>query len=387
MTKQTTLDDSFDALEDRVEGIEDLLKQLLDTSSSSDKSHSGHAASCCAMPEVPPRPRSPGVSEFRERLIAYTQKKWVNGTRLRYYFFTRSPLKGHASNVKMVREAFHIWKDLGIGLEFEETKDISEAELRISFQQGIGSWSYVGTDNLRFPKQNEPTMNFGWDLRHDSRGVDTPLHEIGHALGFPHEHQNPFAGIVWDEQEVIRNFSGPPNNWDLATIRHNILNKHSSGDVQGSDWDPDSVMHYGFGPGLILSPSKYQNGLTPAPGLSAVDKSEVLKFYPPLHASDIQELAPMVADILDATTAEQVNYIIRPEETRDYTLRSIGASDTLLVLFRQDEKKTVYVQGSDDGGLDTNAEMAVRLERGQEYLLRARRLSDCGEEKVAIIYW
>ena len=46
-------------------------------------------------------------------------------------------------------------------------------------------------------------MNFGWDLRADERGVDVPVHEIGHALGFSHEHQNPFAGIVWDEEGVF----------------------------------------------------------------------------------------------------------------------------------------------------------------------------------------
>ena len=49
---------------------------------------------------------------------------------------------------------------------------------------------------------NERTMNFGWDLT-TSYGHDTALHEIGHTLGFPHEHQNPTAGIVWNEPAVL----------------------------------------------------------------------------------------------------------------------------------------------------------------------------------------
>ena len=31
-------------------------------------------------------------------------------------------------------------------------------------------------------------MNFGWDLTQPGE-IDTALHEIGHTIGFPHEHQ------------------------------------------------------------------------------------------------------------------------------------------------------------------------------------------------------
>ena len=72
----------------------------------------------------------------------------------------------------------------------------AEAEIRIGFQPG-SSWSYVGRDAIDLVSDfNERTMNFGWDLT-TSYGCDTALHEIGHALGFPHEHQNPNAGIIW----------------------------------------------------------------------------------------------------------------------------------------------------------------------------------------------
>ena len=91
-------------------------------------------------------------------------------------------------------------------------------------------------------------MNFGWDLTEDPRGggVDTPVHEIGHTLGFPHEHQNPFSGIVWDEEAVYQRFAGSPNFWSRQQTFHNVLRKLSSAEVEGSDWDPNSVMHYGF---------------------------------------------------------------------------------------------------------------------------------------------
>ena len=50
-------------------------------------------------------------------------------------------------------------------------------------------------------------MNFGWDLTPLGRST-TALHEIGHTLGMPHEHQNPFAGIAWDEETVYATSAG-----------------------------------------------------------------------------------------------------------------------------------------------------------------------------------
>jgi len=58
---------------------------------------------------------------------------------------------------------------------------------------------------------DERSMNFGWDI---SDEVDTAIHEIGHTLGAPHEHQNPNAGIVWDEEAVYNALAQPPNSWN-----------------------------------------------------------------------------------------------------------------------------------------------------------------------------
>jgi len=125
-------------------------------------------------------------------------------------------------------------------------------------------------------------MNFGWNINVPGpNGLDIAIHEIGHALGFHHEHQNPNAGIVWNREAVYDYFArtqDPP--WSRAKTDFNILDKIDRQTVGGSNWDPDSTMHYSFARGLIRQPEKYRNGLTPQPGLSQADIEVVKRFYP-----------------------------------------------------------------------------------------------------------
>ncbi len=168
----------------------------------------------CGLPVVPERKLDDNIDRNRESLIRYIEKKWVNKTMLRYHFLkTPDAWQGDESQKQVVRESFTAWKGLGIGLEFKEVNEPADAEIRIGFEQD-GSWSYVGRDAIDLiTDHNDRTMNFGWDLT-TPYGRDTALHEIGHALGFPHEHQNPNAGIVWDEESVYSHFKGWPNYWD-----------------------------------------------------------------------------------------------------------------------------------------------------------------------------
>ncbi|NES74104.1 MAG: hypothetical protein F6K24_57435, partial [Okeania sp. SIO2D1] len=91
--------------------------------------------SYCSLPEVPERVLSPEVNPHRANLILQNDKKWVNGTVLHYYFFDQ-PSDGQRiffangtsefrswttseAEKNIVRQAFKMWADIGIGLKFE----------------------------------------------------------------------------------------------------------------------------------------------------------------------------------------------------------------------------------------------------------------------------
>jgi serralysin len=151
---------------------------------------------------------------------------------------------------KRVEEAAKLWITDGgakVTLSFLTAPgvDPQTADIRIAFTPGLGSWSYLGTQCRNIPK-HEPTMNFGWidagSSETDVRSV--VLHEFGHALGLIHEHQNPKQGIDWDRAAVKADLSGPPNNWDDATIENNMFKKYDKDTVIATSTDPTSIMMY-----------------------------------------------------------------------------------------------------------------------------------------------
>jgi hypothetical protein len=125
-----------------------------------------------------------------------------------------------------------------VDLKFSFIDDPSKAIVRISFDPSGGAWSLVGTDHLE--QKNGATMNLGWF------DVPTTIHEFGHLIGMVHEHQNPKGEkIMWDKPKVLE-WAKEYQGWSEDTTETNIINKYDKNSINGSDFDPLSIMLYFF---------------------------------------------------------------------------------------------------------------------------------------------
>ncbi|WP_329086565.1 M12 family metallopeptidase [Streptosporangium sp. NBC_01469] len=361
----------------------------------------------CSLPPYPAHAPPDGLEGRRREALLSGRRAWLNGTVLHYCFLggqrdgaqgdggqrdggQGSGARGDGGRYdgeqrEVVRRGFQEWKDLGIGLEFAEVADHTEAEVRIGFRRDAGSWSAVGRDALRVGTASR-TVNFGWDLT-GPHGRGAVLHQIGHVIGMVHEHQSPYSGILWDEEAVYEDFAGPPNLWPRSRTFHNVIRRLDESEANGPVWDPLSVMGYRFGPGLILEPPCYRAGIAPPGTVSELDAAFARRWYPLPGAEPPPELSPFRSAPLGTEAGEQRDFVITPRATRDYTVGVFGECDTVLVLFEEVGGDLRYLAGDDDGGHPHNASLRVHLLRDRRYVLRARVHSCWGPGQAAVMCW
>lgn len=286
-------------------------------------------------------------------------KLWPNGSTIRIRF-----LGGTAQQQAIVKQFAVEWTQYA-NLRFEFS-NASNSQVRIAFNDD-GAWSYIGTDALNIPS-NQPTMNFGW--------VDQGVvqHEFGHMLGMIHEHQNPQANpIQWNKPVVNGALSGPPNNWDQATIDHNMYAKYDVNQINGSQFDTNSVMLYSFPASWTV------NGFHSEPNeaLSAVDKEFARRVYPKSPAP----ITPTELSVIEGSTMASIGqpgeedlYTFTARSAGRYTIETEGTTDLVMSLYAPNG--TVIAQ-DDDSGVNRNPRIIANLSPGK-HTVQVRHYNTAG---------
>lgn len=166
-------------------------------------------------------------------------------------------------------------------IPYDVTTPGNVADIRIMFQDGKGSSSYVGTEAKRIA-QDQPTMFYGWVTEDEPEQWirQVVLHEFGHALGFVHEHQSPVGDIPWDKEAVYDYYhrtQDPP--WTRPQVDANVFARYDSNSTNHTAYDSTSIMHYGVPDELTIGDFSIPWNLELSPTDLAFVK-EIYKYTP-----------------------------------------------------------------------------------------------------------
>jgi hypothetical protein len=217
-----------------------------------------------------------GGAAYPSRGVIDDFKLWPTGSTLKGCFFD-----GDNRLRDFFVQASKIWTTgTSLTMEFGNAPNYAvcnsgEAkDIRVSFRQP-GSWSYVGTDSLRYDL-DRPSLNVDYPQRGSWENLDKRelahliLHELGHALAMEHEHQSPEANcdteFDWDK---IYPYFETKLHWSKQQVDFNMRTKVKELRLRTTSYDKQSIMHYYFAPWMFkrdTSSSCYVgNNLTPSP--------------------------------------------------------------------------------------------------------------------------
>lgn len=214
---------------------------------------------------------SAGEAASAAKQAVLTSKMWnPSGVRLTVGFFGRP----RRELVVKILSHMNAWSE-HCSVSFADVPDVDTAQVRVSLGRG-GYWSYLGTDILQIPR-GQQTMNLeGFSLQtSDAEFRRVVRHEVGHTMGFPHEHALPEIIARLDPEKTIRYFQ-QTQGWDRQTTIQQVLTPLDPRSVLSDPADERAIMCYQL-PGSI---TKDGRPVTGGADINAADAAFAARVYP-----------------------------------------------------------------------------------------------------------
>jgi hypothetical protein len=194
------------------------------------------------------------------------------------------------------------------GISCVETK--RDGQIRIA-RASSGYWSYLGTDVLLIPR-NRQTMNLqGFTMNTpESEYRRVIRHEMGHSLGFPHEHMRQALVDRIDPQKAYEYFLRT-QGWDQQMVDQQVLTSLDELSLMSTPPDQTSIMCYQL-PGSI---TKDGQPILGGMDINATDATFAGKIYPKPRTAAARS-AMSLAEYLPAAVMDEEEW----PESEDVTV-------------------------------------------------------------------
>ncbi len=211
-------------------------------------------------------------------------------------------------------EIANIKLDFGAAPGFRNCSMMDTSDIRVTFRPGLASFSRAGTLALDVGP-TEPTVVITTGALGEQVGMSKEsrygvmLHELGHALGLPHEHQHPLSPCPGEYRFELLCATAEAGGPNAARYRSLVTAFNAQRTIR-MDIEPEkqpphdvnSIMHYRYSPDILRGGRSAKCYARTPLSFSAADRSKAQTLYPRDTATQKKFLLEQAA-ILERTLA------------------------------------------------------------------------------------